>query len=293
MTRETVPVEGLRMFVSDIPSGPSGVPTLRRRAIQSETSRDREIAQDQLDRASMYWVGSDMCELLFEAAGTVPDETTIDPAVFPASSALVAFERNAEGTDANSGGRIVVSALHWYPVLRSLPATAEHPAGDPWPEVDIDSYTYLGGPIGRLVSIGGSVWPLKVPLSRTGQGGTNADSSVIEDRRLLAAFLYLLRSPGICDSSDHVPSRQVRRAAERAGRSVDAVRIINLRRPDHPSSGNREESNYHHRWIVSGHWRSQPHGPGRSLRRPVWIAPHVKGPDGAPLLTGEKVRVLR
>lgn len=37
------------------------------------------------------------------------------------------------------------------------------------------------------------------------------------------------------------------------------------------------------RWIVSGHWRSQPYGPGGSLRRPTFIAPHLKGPEGAPV----------
>jgi hypothetical protein len=36
---------------------------------------------------------------------------------------------------------------------------------------------------------------------------------------------------------------------------------------------------YKVRWIVRGHWRSQPHGPERSLRRLTWIAPHWKGPE--------------
>jgi hypothetical protein len=28
--------------------------------------------------------------------------------------------------------------------------------------------------------------------------------------------------------------------------------------------------------LVRGHWRQQAHGPGRQLRRPTWIAPHVR-----------------
>lgn len=46
------------------------------------------------------------------------------------------------------------------------------------------------------------------------------------------------------------------------------------------------------RWMVRGHWRNQPYGPGRSRRRPTSINPHVKGPDGAPLRTGEKVYLI-
>ena len=49
------------------------------------------------------------------------------------------------------------------------------------------------------------------------------------------------------------------------------------------------ERTYHVRWIVRGHWRKQPYGPKRSLVRDKYIAPYVKGPDGAPLHTGEKV----
>lgn len=34
-----------------------------------------------------------------------------------------------------------------------------------------------------------------------------------------------------------------------------------------------------HRFIVRGHWRNQPHGPNRSLRRRQWVEPFWKGPD--------------
>lgn len=30
--------------------------------------------------------------------------------------------------------------------------------------------------------------------------------------------------------------------------------------------------------LDSGHWRDQPCGPARSRRRPVYIAPYIKGP---------------
>jgi hypothetical protein len=47
-----------------------------------------------------------------------------------------------------------------------------------------------------------------------------------------------------------------------------------------------------HRWVVSGHWRNQSHGPGREQRRRQWIPAHIKGPDGAPLLATERVNGL-
>lgn len=59
---------------------------------------------------------------------------------------------------------------------------------------------------------------------------------------------------------------------------------------DEPGQGGRV---YRHRWIVRGHWTHQPHGPGQSLRKLVYRAPYVKGPEGAPLLATEKVMVWR
>ncbi|MFE9424149.1 hypothetical protein ACFYNO_14420 [Kitasatospora sp. NPDC006697] len=50
---------------------------------------------------------------------------------------------------------------------------------------------------------------------------------------------------------------------------------------------------YRHQWVVRGHWRSQWY-PARQTHRPIWIADHVKGPEGAPLLDpGKLVHVLR
>jgi hypothetical protein len=37
-----------------------------------------------------------------------------------------------------------------------------------------------------------------------------------------------------------------------------------------------------------GHWRKQWY-PSQERNVPIWISPYVKGPDGAPLLAGEKV----
>jgi len=38
------------------------------------------------------------------------------------------------------------------------------------------------------------------------------------------------------------------------------------------------------RFMVRGHWRQQPFGPGSSQRRLVWIKPYFKGPDMAELI---------
>jgi hypothetical protein len=73
------------------------------------------------------------------------------------------------------------------------------------------------------------------------------------------------------------------------------VTIIELRAK--PNSPDREVGDpgrtYSHRWQVSGHWRQQPCGPNSSLRQPRYITEYVKGPEGTPLITKERVHVLR
>jgi len=69
------------------------------------------------------------------------------------------------------------------------------------------------------------------------------------------------------------------------------IRKISLRpmryvKVDHDHSGRI----YSHRWVVRGHWRAQWYSASEE-HRTVYIAPYLKGPEGAPLLTQPKIYV--
>lgn len=84
-------------------------------------------------------------------------------------------------------------------------------------------------------------------------------------------------------------SKKVRRRAAKQG-PQRAVTVIDIRhsmkQTVSPGSGGRQ---FHHRWIVKGHWRNQACGPGRKDHRRIYVPPHVKGPVDAPLLQRDKV----
>lgn len=68
----------------------------------------------------------------------------------------------------------------------------------------------------------------------------------------------------------------------------ETVQIINLRREiyeHHQRSGGGSDREFQCRWFVKGHWRQQRVGPGRKQRKPVYIAPYIKGPADKPLKT--------
>lgn len=102
---------------------------------------------------------------------------------------------------------------------------------------------------------------------------------------------WLIMNQPLAEAAAVEPDRPARRRLRREGIEPAAVRVIELRRP-RGASGGDGTSNYHHQWIVRGHWRQHWH-PKRQVHRPVWIAPHVKGPEGAPLIGGEKVYALK
>jgi hypothetical protein len=85
--------------------------------------------------------------------------------------------------------------------------------------------------------------------------------------------------------------RAARRRAARASIRHD-TRVVMLRRTSPLAEPGDGEAKWHYRvrFVVRGHWRRLIDKQGQPYR--IWINAHIKGPDGAPLLHGEKVAVL-
>jgi hypothetical protein len=102
---------------------------------------------------------------------------------------------------------------------------------------------------------------------------------------------WLLMGQPIVSSDPQPLSRQIRRGLERAGKPVPKVRVVKLRRAAEPHRESLDDitgRTYKHQWVVRGHWRNQYY-PSRNDHRPVYVPSHIKGPEGAPLLGGERV----
>jgi hypothetical protein len=112
--------------------------------------------------------------------------------------------------------------------------------------------------------------------------------SEAESPMFIAKTAWLLMQQTVATVSSIEYKRDDRRRLQREKITLDPVRIITLRRPRSDGEHGESDREYRHQWIVRGHWRQQWY-PRRNVHRPVWIAPHVKGPEGAPMLGGEKV----
>jgi hypothetical protein len=124
----------------------------------------------------------------------------------------------------------------------------------------------------------------------------NPDVKIALERTIVATWLLMGQT---LTRSEHLTApRPARRRIARTDPNLDpTVRYIDLRRArteptDHTTDQHTSGRHYRHRWIVRGHWRNQYY-PSRGDHRPIWIDPHLAGPEHLPLLGGERVNVLR
>lgn len=150
------------------------------------------------------------------------------------------------------------------------------------------------------VPLGRSDWPLDTTVGQPPWDGMPAETvaSMVEDRKVIAALWVLLHQSGIAQTEVHHPPKPTVRRTQRAGlprqlAEVQVVRLRKLDRTDHAPEGDEHaKREYTHRWLVAGHWRWQPCGPGRAQRRLTYVRPHVKGPEGKPLHVPTRVNAF-
>ncbi|GGN39374.1 hypothetical protein FHR83_006732 [Actinoplanes campanulatus] len=267
------------------------------RASLARSGRDDTAAQlDHVARslgvADLYWVAPEMAALSVGAAETIPQVRWTD-ADRPSTHGLLVFDGGI-GTLDYENVPIPVDAVSWGP----------HPQG-----LLVSYYVARGRLEDQLAERGARIDTTAVPPLVPIAGQSLAvddnwqDPGELPDRdrtvlTTLAAAWALMQQPTVIDRVPVEVERKIRAAYGRAGRGDPEVTLVELRRQyrlsgQPPLDPDQPGRHYKHRWIVRGHWRDQAYGPQRSLRRPTWIASHVKGPEGADSLETATVNVWR
>jgi hypothetical protein len=245
-----------------------------------------------LRAAELYWAAPDMAALAM-SAGVQLAAASWTAQDRPAPHGLMVFDGGIGNIDYN-GVPVPVEALTWGPGHHGC---------------DIGLWltrTTLAERISRFAVLETDEVPPLIPLASHVLPATtepvpfaslpgNAPAPVVA---ALAAAWLLMNQPTLVERTTEPADKATTRAYKRRQQPTPGVTLIDLRRAYAPD--NREETgtdpagrHYRHRWVVQGHWRDQPHGPERSLRRRQWIPAHIKGPDGAPMLATERVNVWR
>lgn len=247
-----------------------------------------EFDKEMLPKASLWWVSADVVGLIQEAAESLPEDFRFDWSFVPERTVFCVLEDHLRGTDAETGKPVNISAFVWgEAVLRNgLPA------------VGVSMYQRHDD---VWVPMGRTDWVVGRSLAEeTYESGIPMDpqkaKSMSEDRRFVATLWLLAGQTDVTSGEPTKADRPSQKRSARRGVGSD-IRVVDLVRR-HRAAGEREESDSGRsvsvRFFVKGHWRNQAWGPGRQLRRPTWINPHIRGPEDAPIKKpGEVVKVLK
>lgn len=118
---------------------------------------------------------------------------------------------------------------------------------------------------------------------------------------LVATLLHFQSQGSLITPSDETVTLtgSSTQTSKRSADTIAPVRFLDLRQVRTASSQEVREAQEKqrsygtsHRFIVSGHLRKQPYGPGRSKTRLIYIEPYIKGADGTPLIIRPDVKIV-
>jgi hypothetical protein len=251
-----------------------------------------------LTHAELFHASASMTELIKVSSTTIPS-FNLKPEDVPATHGFMYFSQPIQIIDYQDQ-KFPIVAITWGPM-----ADSPYPDGAVWITTYVDHWDVMARRIkqGRLAGKPADQALRSMPRLAAHNECILpfSDKPLLDDPRgegwnelpRLVRSTWMLMGQQISKTEVLTPSRALRRSCQRKGREAPSVRIIELRRPpascDSAGDGHRE---YSHQWIVRGHWRKQWY-PSVNDHRPVWIAPHIKGPEGAPLLGGDHVYSLK
>ncbi|HEX5015973.1 MAG TPA: hypothetical protein VFX15_00130 [Actinomycetes bacterium] len=264
--------------------------------------------KENLPGTQLIHVTEHMCEFIRQAATSVPESLTIHRDDAPSPSGLVVFQTPMWGTDAgpaDPGAPIRVDGIMWGPVHlvdRVTPWFMEPPEDHEGVEgVSIASLRMMepNGTVPTLwVVLGRTDWPWGDRLDQSSAeavpGWNEAKQrSFEEDRRLLAAVWATINQKLLVDAEIVFPDKHATKRLQRAGLGDldNKITIVHLRKTEYRSIGYDEGSGkpLATRTLVRKHYKRQPYGPGRSLRKLIVVMPYWRGPDDAPISHTERI----
>lgn len=277
----------------------------RQAATIAQTVEDYRLFSERLDLADCYWATWDMAASAMQASADVPSLSRADA---PSMNGLMLFSRPLPPLAVERAGGVAmrgpdgiiestdpvpVDGLAWMVraddiVLLLLVRTGRLPGpihDAPMPlQIFETAQARLPAVLAEMTSDVRDEWGLSVAVE--------PDPEMAGLLAFLSACWVLMMTPTVAERRT-LDGRWGGSATgqSRPGDLVTAVDLRPLRyvRAEHDSSGRRLTT----RHIVRGHWTHQPHGRDRAERRLQWVAPYVRGPEGAPLVQTEKVMVWR
>lgn len=251
-----------------------------------------------LETSSLTWLDQDMCDLIDGMWSDVPDWTPA--ACLPDTQGVMAFEHPIftapyESIHDDTTHPVPVRAVGWRVDGVALRLTAWSWATD----IPARLRSPLRAPL-ELEELLALTLPMEAIVDGTQvihQAGTTPNDQAFDDAALAmqaivgATWLVMSQPKMVTDTplTMRVKKRQPHGQTVKAPVRISVRSLATTPRRTAESTGRKATS----RWWVRGHWRQQPWGKNRALRKPIFIAPHTAGNPDAPIDNAPKVQVWR
>lgn len=229
----------------------------------------------------MYFAGEKFCDLL-EATDSPPVTDISVLRRIGNHTALVLYARNV--STGNEGDSLVAVSV----VINDL---------------HLDGHPRI---LGSIIHEDNSISTFMYKFSELDEGLATVEwSTGIQERtgdlsteeKLISNTMGLLAQQSVFTVEEwkHYPKSAVA-AAARARRRLPPVNVLGIARHVQKDLDDHQAATHIERdfcWPVRGHFKMQPHGPERSLRKLKYIRPHVKGNLDGPLIARPQVHAAK
>lgn len=266
-----------------------GIDRLRDQPVAAAVVPQAEEDLAALEKSVLFWTARDMTDLAVSAAASLPEWSPA--AAIPEEYGLIAWAKPVGTFDWPVPGstdrvRMPVDMMCWGVRESSVGVSCAFRTDRIAEQLNpgLARLPLMSHPVG--------MWDLEEPVDH------RLDNGAVSPMSVLGAAWLLSQQPSISERRRIPTATNQSSAAIDAQDDADGVTIIELRRLRQPDGaategGSGERRRYDKRFWVSSHWRQQACGPGRKLRKPVWINPFIKGPENAPLAETTRVYVWR
>lgn len=247
-----------------------------------------------LDMASLTWLDQDMCDMVGDMWTEVPDWTPA--ACVPNSQGIMAFASPLFTGDYHAGEdtySVPVRALGWrvdgttvritaWCWSMDVPASARSTlrAG-----IDLEELFGVTLPMDAVVD-----GAHRFAFAHDASPSVSVEKAGSALMSVAGATWLVMSQPKMVVDAPITMNVKKRRSQGRTVKVPVRVSVRSLTTtPRHAAepTGRKATS----RWWVRGHWRQQPWGRRRALRKPIFIAPHTAGNPDAPIDRTPKVQV--
>lgn len=266
--------------------------------------------------AETYYITSDICDVIEEAAPSFPRDP-LRALMVPAKVGWIEFgNKIILGVDKHDEpwGPIGVS---WrveglnehddYPMSGGIRWHDQHGEAHLGPGITIVWWQTLeevaqpNDPAGMPWAAPGQVtgWAFDVPWSPEDRDKSYTLDDMGETQRKILMTTFNLLMDELIMVGKERPNRSAVRRAAKALKSPEYgdVNVVELRKirtinyvPPEPDD-DADPIHWTHRWIVRPHWRTLNRGTVKEKH--VWVRKHVKGPDNKPLIVKDRLNLLK